>query len=354
MRVIQASENISKGDAISHYIFLISDLLGELGIQNEILSIHVDERVERTILTPESYEMQEGDVILFHASIGGKMFDYLSSLQCKRIMVYHNMTPSAYFKGFDDHIANLLEQGKEQLVQAKAWINKAYGVSEFNVQCLRELGYTDVEKIPYAISFEDFDKANNVRLVKKMKTPHIFKMIFYGRVAPHKCQHDLIKLLAFYRKFYNKHAELSIMGSFNKEEQYYLALEALIQELHLSGAVHIQGHVPYTELVSSIHAADAFVCMSEHEGLLVPILECFHAGIPVVAYGAGAIPETMGNAGICLSEKSFKEAAKALHRLETEQEYRNSIIEQQQDRARDFDPTHLREALQTLLSSLQL
>lgn len=352
MRVIQASENISKGDAISHYIFLISGLLADLGVENEILSIHADERVERTILRPNTYEVQEDDVVLFHASIGGEMFGYLPTLACRKIMIYHNMTPAGFFKGFDDHLANMLEKGRQQLIEAKPWIDKAYGVSEYNVQCLQELGYTDVEKIPFSISFEDFDNAKNERLVKKIQTQNAFRLVFYGRLAPHKCQHDLIKLLAFYKKFYNKHTELYIMGSYNAEERYYLALEALIQELHLAGSVHIYGHVPYNELVSTIHASDAFICMSEHEGLLVPILECFHAGVPVVAYGAGAISETMGGQGVCLEDKSLIDAAKALRKIETDQEYRNNLIQGQKNRAQDFDLKLLRGFLQSFIASL--
>ncbi len=352
MRVIQASENISKGDAISHYMFLIADILQEMGVENAFLSIHCDEKVEREVLRPATYESREDDVIIFHASIGGEMFDYLKSLPAKKILMYHNMTPSGFFKGFDDHLALMLEKGKEQLIAMRESLDAVYGVSEYNVLCLQELGFKNVQKFPFSLAFEEFDNAKNHRTVEIMKKNAPFSLVFYGRMAPHKCQHDLIKLLAFYRKFYNANAQLYLMGSYNQEERYYLTLEALIQELHLSGNVHIQGHVPYPELVSRIHASDVFVCMSEHEGLLVPLLECFHAGVPVIAYGAGAIPETMSGRGICLDAKSFSRFAEELYKIETDRAFRESVVLGQQERAGDFTPNILREHLTTLLSSL--
>jgi glycosyltransferase involved in cell wall biosynthesis len=50
-------------------------------------------------------------------------------------------------------------------------------------------------------------------------------------------------------------------------------------------------------VASWMRAADAFLCMSEHEGM-VPIIEAFYVGLPVVAFAAGAVPQTMGEAGV--------------------------------------------------------
>jgi glycosyltransferase involved in cell wall biosynthesis len=49
--------------------------------------------------------------------------------------------------------------------------------------------------------------------------------------------------------------------------------------------------------------ADVFVCLSEHEGFCVPILEAMELDVPVVAYAAAAVPETVGEAGLLLDDK---------------------------------------------------
>ena len=49
--------------------------------------------------------------------------------------------------------------------------------------------------------------------------------------------------------------------------------------------------------------------MSEHEGFCIPLVESMHFDIPIIAYDAGAIPDTLGGAGILLNHKKFGEIA---------------------------------------------
>jgi L-malate glycosyltransferase len=44
------------------------------------------------------------------------------------------------------------------------------------------------------------------------------------------------------------------------------------------------------------------VCLSEHEGFGIPLLEALHFGLPVIAREAGAVGEVVGDAGVLLSE----------------------------------------------------
>ena len=58
-----------------------------------------------------------------------------------------------------------------------------------------------------------------------------------------------------------------------------------------------------------------FVCLSRHEGFLVPLLEAWHHRVPVVAFGATAVPETLGGAGLLLSDASCLPVAAAVARV---------------------------------------
>ena len=49
--------------------------------------------------------------------------------------------------------------------------------------------------------------------------------------------------------------------------------------------------------------ADLFLCLSEHEGFCVPLLEAMVFGVPVVAYDAGAVRETLRGGGVLLADK---------------------------------------------------
>ena len=64
--------------------------------------------------------------------------------------------------------------------------------------------------------------------------------------------------------------------------------------------------------------ADVFVCLSEHEGFCVPLLEAWQHDLPVIAYAAAAVPETLGAGGLLLTDKSPTTVAAAVRRVVTD------------------------------------
>ena len=75
-------------------------------------------------------------------------------------------------------------------------------------------------------------------------------------------------------------------------EAYFLPLERMARELALPEVV-FTGQVEDAELPAFYEAADVFLCLSEHEGFCVPLLEAMSHGVPVLAYDAGAVAETL-------------------------------------------------------------
>ena len=65
-----------------------------------------------------------------------------------------------------------------------------------------------------------------------------------------------------------------------------------------------------------------FVCMSEHEGFCVPLVEAMYFGIPIAAFRSSAIPDTLGKGGLLLPEKNPEIAAAAVNRLLTDEALR--------------------------------
>ena len=54
---------------------------------------------------------------------------------------------------------------------------------------------------------------------------------------------------------------------------------------------------------------------SDHEGFCVPLAEAMGHGVPIVAYGVTAVPETVGDAGLVLNDKSALPFAAAVGRV---------------------------------------
>jgi glycosyltransferase involved in cell wall biosynthesis len=76
-----------------------------------------------------------------------------------------------------------------------------------------------------------------------------------------------------------------------------------VAELGLAGAVQFAGHASDATVASAYAGADVLVVTSEHEGFCVPVVEAMAAGVPVVAFDQGAVPEVLGGAGVLVADK---------------------------------------------------
>ncbi|HEX9369140.1 MAG TPA: glycosyltransferase, partial [Vicinamibacterales bacterium] len=98
--------------------------------------------------------------------------------------------------------------------------------------------------------------------------------------------------------------------------------------------------------------ADAYVSLSEHEGFCVPLVEAMAADVPIVAYAAGAVPETLGGAGILFAPKDLEVAAELLGSVVYDRDVRARVIEGQRQRLRDFAPARIEQRLHQVLGML--
>ncbi|MGH9207142.1 MAG: glycosyltransferase, partial [Acidimicrobiales bacterium] len=157
------------------------------------------------------------------------------------------------------------------------------------------------------------DRAKATQLAKEKESGGS-DLLFVGRIVPNKAQHDLVRAFYMYRKLYDPSARLHLVGR-SEWSTYDQAVNQLIHELDLEKAVRLPGQVSQGALAAYYEAADVFVSASDHEGFCVPLLEAMHHRVPVVAYGAAAIPETVGSAGVVIDSKSPLTMAAAIHRV---------------------------------------
>ena len=97
------------------------------------------------------------------------------------------------------------------------------------------------------------------------------------------------------------------------------------------------------------HAA-VYVSMSEHEGFCVPLLEAMAADVPVLAFSAAAVPDTLGSAGVQFAPKDLEFAAEMLGELTYNQALRSQVIAGQRRRLADFSDARIRQGLERLTS----
>ena len=173
--------------------------------------------------------------------------------------------------------------------------------------------------------------------------------LFVGRVAPNKCQHDVVGAFAVYRRVFDPGARLTLVGGATSPH-YQRAIERLIGELGLGDSVEILSGVSDAELLAHWATSDVFVCLSEHEGFCVPLLEAMTLGVPVVAYAAGAVPGTLDGAGVLLDDKDPLSVATAVDEVCRPGPARDRLVKAGRQRAADFS---LAETSKTLLGGIE-
>jgi glycosyltransferase involved in cell wall biosynthesis len=255
--------------------------------------------------------------LLYQSSIGSPVFDILAARDEPKLVNYHNITPAALLEDWEPAVAYEVSLGRVQLARLAPEVRLAVADSAYNEGELRQVGYGDTAVVPLLIDMTsagaepDPDVADRLA---KAKDAGGADLLFVGKVSPHKAPHDLVKVLAVYRRLYDPRARLHLVGS-PLGEHYGPALAGFVHDLGLDGAVSVTGSVSPAQLEAYYRSADVFVCASDHEGFCVPLVEAMGHKIPVVTYGATAVPETVGGAGLVLDSKEPLRFAAAVARV---------------------------------------
>src|SRR4029077_105269 len=111
------------------------------------------------------------------------------------------------------------------------------------------------------------------------------------------------------------------------------------------------GPVSDEELAVYYRHAAGYISPSEHEGFCAPLLEAMAADVPILAYAAGAVPETLGGAGVQFAPKDLEYAAELLGALAFDDSLRTQVIRGQRQRLEAFGDARIRQALALIVPS---
>ena len=184
----------------------------------------------------------------------------------------------------------------------------------------------------------------------------LVNILFVGRIAPNKKIEDHIRLAEQYKRYVDVVYRFIFVGNDDAVPRYYDAIRALIAEYQmLPDRFWFTGPVPDAELAAYYRHAHAYVSLSEHEGFCVPLVEAMAMDVPVLAYGAAAVPETLGGAGVSFAPKDLEYAAELLGALVYDEPLRAPCIDGQRRRLPDFSRERTRShAIVAVLASRQL
>lgn len=353
LSVHQFHPTVSYGDAISNHILDIQHILRRLGHHSEIFCEHPPTHFEgraRRISRFERYSSPE-NVLLLHFSLGysPEVMNWLEQIPDRKILVYHNITPSVYFEGINDVYLAAARKGRQQLDHLRALTEAGWGVSHFNCRELAARGWNELGVLPIVFRPERYGIRPDRKVLRRWRAGT--NILFVGRVSPNKCFEDVILTFYYFKRFIEPEARLFLVGSAKGLEIYLEFLQALMERLGLAD-VFFTGHVSNAQLMAHYRCASVYLSMSEHEGFGVPLLESMHFDVPVVAYKAAAIPETLDGSGVLVKEKDHMAVAELMGVLLERENLRSRIVARQRERLQDFSSKGLERALRSLLRGI--
>ncbi len=345
----------SPGDAISNEARWIRAAARRRGLHSEI---YCERRRTAPEYRSDARELDEAlceigphDAVLLHLSIGSPANELLHRLRTdRRALLYHNITPPEWFVGVRPAMAALLAQGIEQARALVGQVAVLLADSSFNARELEALGHRGVNVFPLALDFSLIRTPPDPARVREWSDGRL-NVLFVGRGVPNKRIEDLLATFYYLERYVEKHSRLLHIGSYAGCERYLTLLRARAREWRLE-AVEFPGPVSQAQLSAAYRTATVFLCLSEHEGFCVPLVEAMAHDVPVIAYAAGAVPETLGTAGVLVRQKRWDLLAELIYRMAHDRTLRDGILARQRARVAELERRQPETELWNLLAPI--
>ncbi len=346
----QFTPSISDGDGVSGGVLWTADILRGFGFNSSVYANHIDPKLKDKVLHIDLYVPSPDNILIYHHSIGHEHHEQILAFADKKILCYHNITPSHFFKNIP-HLFGACELGRKQLVSSTKAFVASYADSAYNAKELRALGYQDPKPIPLLI---DSTKKNLIHPNETIIKNHsqTFTILFVGRIVSNKSQEMLIETIYYLKKLLALKLKLILVGS-TSEQAYFDYLNKLVVSLKLEDSVLFTGKVSQEDLAAYYSAADIYLSLSDHEGFSIPIIEALSYDTLTIAYSTCALPDTLGEQGV-IDFKSPDLVAKYIYDIINDPFLRATILKRQKRHFLKFHPDNLKKSFADFLTAVDI
>ncbi|MEW6369112.1 MAG: glycosyltransferase [Acidobacteriota bacterium] len=348
-RVDQWLPALHRGDAIGDSAFHIRDHLRCRGFQSNLYALTVDRGVDG--LPMDAFD-GSADAVILHFALPSPLSERLRHFPGRRAIIYHNITPAHYFEPYSHKLARMCTAGRMEITTLVEFVDLALADSEYNRLELDVMGFRRTGEFPIFMDLSRYEAGSCGALRRHLRDGRR-NILFVGRVVPNKRIEHLIKAAFYYRKFISPRVRLIVVGKDTLLPAYSRSLRKLAGDLMLSSEdVVFTGHVTHEELVTCYRNSHCFLSLSEHEGFCVPLIESMVFDVPIVALARGAVPFTLGGAGLLLESPDAAEVAEAVSDVCENEELREGILEAQRERLEYFRTERLERLLDEYVDEL--
>ena len=275
-----------------------------------------------------------------------------AALKGRRVLQYHNITPARFFAPFEPGLAREAAASRKELQTLAPLVDLAVGVSDYNRRELESLGFARTAVVPLLVDVDRLRRAEHLPALDAQLQDGLTNILFVGRLAPNKKIEDHIRLAEHYKRYVDAYYRFIFVGKHDAAPRYYTAIRSLVAEYRMLPERFSSPALFPSRSSRRYRNAHAYVSLSEHEGFCVPLVEAMTMDVPVLAYAAAAVPETLGGAGVSFAPKDLEQAAEWLGALIYDETVRQPVIAGQRRRVQDFGRNAVEPRLRHMLETI--
>ena len=343
MKIIQVAHALHPTDAASRQLLNMDKILRELGYETEMYAHRLDESLAERVGLMGDFSADPEDIVIYHMTTGTSFNRWVWNYPRKIVLFYHNITPARFF--FGNAWGSWLKclRGRHDLKTIAKNTFFAWGASEYSRQELENAGIKRTAVLPIVVEPETYTMRGEDESVLRYKDGRL-NLLVVGRGVPHKKQDEAIEAAAWYRDHISPDIRLVLIG--NIKPSYEKKLRVLVKKRGMEENVLFAGQVTDEALCTWYRIADGLLCLSEHEGFCVPLIEAMIFGLPIFAKSAAAVPETLGGAGVLLSDTSPQGVAEAVRRTMADELALARLKKGRAERLAAFSPENVKSQLE--------
>lgn len=272
------------------------------------------------------------DLIIYHFCDGWpKLEEWLKLFGGKIVVRWHNNTPPWFYLK-QRHFASRTVDGYKSIIalanlrdDISFWVNSDFSADQLQKLVVQRLNLSVVYPASRYISSSIADNPAKRPTESKKPAERPVNLLFVGRLVAHKGHRHIIHVASIVSRLLTRNVRVQLPGRLLVGEDEYAA-ELLTLGDSMGVEVLLPGEVSEHELRQLYAAADAFVCLSEHEGFGLPVFEAMRCKVPVVAWACAALEELLIEHPLSTSEFRPEFFAAGIAAVVSDLECRDEIL----------------------------
>ncbi len=349
--VHQFVPTVAAGDGVTHSALYTRRLLRQLGCESTLYSHRPPFELRGEVVDLHLFDGEHCDLLLVHHSMGHDLETWLARQPCRKVLVYHNITPPHYFaEGTEHHFFAV--KGLDQLAAWRDGFDAAIGDSPLNSRALMELGYGNVTTLPLLVDFARFGgEAAPPPWRDWLRGRPV--LLSVGRISPNKRQDLLVDALAWLKRLAPRDpCPLLVLAGSATDAAFDKRVRQRVRHWGLDTDVVVTGHIEEAQLQWLYRHATLYWCASEHEGFGMPLIEAGHYRLPTVAFASSSIPDTLGESGLLIEDSDPRALAAATRALLADEDLRRALGDGAARNLARFAEPRVQAGLEALLHRL--